>query len=715
MKKLLLLFAVLLSTMGAWAQNQSVLLKDYESKQVFKLKNKATGLYLSVETAKANEGLQIKNAVDEDKQDFFFIPTPSENIYFIQCASGEFIRKVSPWHAKTETQPTAFEIQEVNPGEYKFYNKNNQAGHFGPNKQGAADGSPIYSNHTNDNPNTVWILELSSVTSDVLANAESQRELIVPDPREFPTTQAFKLKNPNGHYMEVTISKVNDGITVKASADNDNQKFFVFQSSESDGYFLQCANLEGIKVVPGWYAQSNTQEASLLQIEQPALDTYRFKSTLGYIGVNENGSDNGDGSKEGAIIYSNQRTEDPNIAWKLEFAEIDDDIKEEVVEKQQLYNSNYHLSKWKDYALSHLGYVGAYPKSMRSEIEAISTYADAKTFDNNNQNRRISLTSGYYFIKGTGTGNNANWYVTYSGNENKDMKAVAQTPGVNHIFKFVADADKYKLMSCNTGLFVGSLVAAPSASQIASPETDGKKYEFVKDNNGCMFSIKDEEGNFMRTEPSGNNAGNVNFWNDAWGSENDEKWYIIHAAEFDITIGDAGYATTHLPFDVTLPNNLKAYAVTATAAESATLTEMIDIPANEGAILKADKGTYTLAIATASSDWKDNMLEGTNVDEEVEGPGYVLSMPADKEVGLYSAALTGGKFKNNANKAYLPAREGNAARFFVFDFGGTETGIVEIENGNVNTENTVVYDLAGRRVQKAQKGLYIVNGKKVIK
>ena len=45
---------------------------------------------------------------------------------------------------------------------------------------------------------------------------------------------------------------------------------------------------------------------------------------------------------------------------------------------------------------------------------------------------------------------------------------------------------------------------------------------------------------------------------------------------------------------------------------------------------------------------------------------------------------------------------------------GEETGIFETENGKVKTENC--YDLTGRRVQKAQKGIYIVNGKvKIVK
>ena len=81
-------------------------------------------------------------------------------------------------------------------------------------------------------------------------------------------------------------------------------------------------------------------------------------------------------------------------------------------------------------------------------------------------------------------------------------------------------------------------------------------------------------------------------------------------------------------------------------------------------------------------------------------------------IGFYAAKLTNDKFQNNAGKAYLPASAVTAgARFLSFDFG-TETAIESVESVE---NNAVVYDLSGRRVQKAQKGLYIVNGAKVIK
>ncbi len=179
-----------------------------------------------------------------------------------------------------------------------------------------------------------------------------------------------------------------------------------------------------------------------------------------------------------------------------------------------------------------------------------------------------------------------------------------------------------------------------------------------------------------------------------------------------VTISNVGYSTIYLPFDAVLPEGLTAYAVTATSATSATMTALDGIKANNGAILNGAPATkYVLTAGTVNSDWSTNLLEGSVADTEVTGEAYVLGT-VNNVTGFYSALLTNGKFKNNAGRAYLPVAAG--ARFLSFDFGGNETAIDELkgENGNVKT---VIYDLSGRRVQKAQKGLYIVNGKVVIK
>lgn len=192
------------------------------------------------------------------------------------------------------------------------------------------------------------------------------------------------------------------------------------------------------------------------------------------------------------------------------------------------------------------------------------------------------------------------------------------------------------------------------------------------------------------------------------------------APSVSVAIGEAEYSTVYLPFAVTLPAEVKAYAVESVGGSYATLSEAkTTIPANTGAILNATASTYTLNAGEAE-EWSDNLLEGSSVNTYVEGPAYVLSK-VDDVVGMYKALLNKNEagesgtthFLNNAGKAYLPATAGGEARFLVFNFG-TETGIDELkgENGNVKAE---IYDLSGRRVQNAQKGLYIVNGKKVVR
>ena len=207
-------------------------------------------------------------------------------------------------------------------------------------------------------------------------------------------------------------------------------------------------------------------------------------------------------------------------------------------------------------------------------------------------------------------------------------------------------------------------------------------------------------------------------------------WYGIPVTSIKVTITDAGYATICLPFGVTLPEDenatLEAYAVTAAGDGVATLTPVTSIPANKGVILKGTANkSYTLTIDDKAA-WEEgftNLLSGSCMAEKVKADAYVLSKQ-ENVVGLYKAVKnqtvdsTDDSWLNNDNKAYLLVEnvtntEGNA-RFLSFDFG-TETGLDVIKGTEPASSESVVYDLSGRRVRTAQKGLYIVNGKKVVK
>ena len=203
--------------------------------------------------------------------------------------------------------------------------------------------------------------------------------------------------------------------------------------------------------------------------------------------------------------------------------------------------------------------------------------------------------------------------------------------------------------------------------------------------------------------------------------------WVVEAEEptsaYTLSVSDAGYATLFLDFPATIPafKGEDAGAYIVKGVKDGNWLNLVKIegvlPANTGIIVKADKGSYEFKYsADEATDVADNLLKGTVVDENITEDAYVLSVGVNG-VGLYGAILNqldGTAWKNNANKAYLPASAvpNKTVAFYGFDWDGT-TGINEVkgENGNVKA----IFDLTGRRVEEiTAPGIYIVNGKKVL-
>ena len=127
------------------------------------------------------------------------------------------------------------------------------------------------------------------------------------------------------------------------------------------------------------------------------------------------------------------------------------------------------------------------------------------------------------------------------------------------------------------------------------------------------------------------------------------------------------------------------------------------IAAGEAVILKGDAGIYSFVPTTGATKAAANDLKGAAVDTEATGK-YVLAQPENEAVGFYLA--NGGKIA--AGKAYLELPAAGVKAFF---FAEEETGIANV---NVKENQTPVYNLAGQRINKLQKGINIVGGKKVL-
>ena len=185
-----------------------------------------------------------------------------------------------------------------------------------------------------------------------------------------------------------------------------------------------------------------------------------------------------------------------------------------------------------------------------------------------------------------------------------------------------------------------------------------------------------------------------------------------------VTISDAGYSTLYYgTLNLVVPEGVTAstYSYDGTKIKESKTYDAGDvIPAGEAVVLEANAGDYDFVeTAEAGEADENNALRGSDEAAETTGGDvfYALSLKDGANIGFYWRAEGGAAFTNGAHKAYL-ALPSNGVKGFAFGLEDDATGIQAIENA---AENGAIYNLAGQRINKMQKGINIVNGKKVLK
>ena len=176
----------------------------------------------------------------------------------------------------------------------------------------------------------------------------------------------------------------------------------------------------------------------------------------------------------------------------------------------------------------------------------------------------------------------------------------------------------------------------------------------------------------------------------------------------EVTITSAGYATFVPAYNVSLPEGLTAYKVTGATSTSVTMVELTTVPAGTPVVLKGSPKTYNLPVVENANAVSGNLLEVSN--GSVEGNGTSIYVLANKSNGVGFYRMASGQ-KIPAGKAYLVISAG-IKEFYGFD--DDATGIEVIDNGQLTIDNEI-YNLAGQRLSMMQKGINIVNGKKILK
>jgi hypothetical protein len=251
-------------------------------------------------------------------------------------------------------------------------------------------------------------------------------------------------------------------------------------------------------------------------------------------------------------------------------------------------------------------------------------------------------------------------------------------------------------------------------NQIIRPVTEGQNWKIFFANyngtvelneNGKVWQIASDESEHVK-----NNSDVTIDFNSA------ENSFAI-TCEATVTISDAGYAT-YSNAGAYKVNGAEVYTISAANA-GATFNKLADgaeIPAGTGVILKGS-GNVTITPSAGTAEIGTNLLIGSGdysyVITESDNDAYIFQNGTEG-VGFYKvvlADLTADERVLPAHKAFLKVAQGGGAPFYGFGGEGT-TGIVNVNRETIT--NNQYYTLDGRRVMNPTKGLYIVNGKKVV-
>ena len=282
----------------------------------------------------------------------------------------------------------------------------------------------------------------------------------------------------------------------------------------------------------------------------------------------------------------------------------------------------------------------------------------------------------------------------------------------------------FSLVSNATKIYSSSQTSSNTSKIYLSSTTNNIKLgEFTKEGDTftCLITIP-EGTKELKLKLENNTTSNMRVDNLSLSA----KLKDLGTGSFTIT--PAQYGTYYTEDAFVMPEGVTGYTITEKNRESLTLNA--DYPANEvvpaktALLLKATETpatnqefTYTIVNSTAAAP-ADNLLHGSveATETQVEGAtAYYKLAQGEEGLGFYWANENGTAFTNGANKAYL-AVKGNLSQMRGFSFESMTTGINNVVANTNNSKNTVIYDLNGRRVNtlNAAKGVYIVNGKKVI-
>lgn len=208
-------------------------------------------------------------------------------------------------------------------------------------------------------------------------------------------------------------------------------------------------------------------------------------------------------------------------------------------------------------------------------------------------------------------------------------------------------------------------------------------------------------------------------WKASGDSKNGLDYIYIQKIATDLaTVSSVGYATYSPSSNVTVPaeeEGIKVYRVTVNAEQTGVELNPVSagsvIAAGTGYVLEAAEGSYPFAVSNDEvSEIGENALKVSDGNVTVGNDDKIFVL-AQRNNGSVGFSIVNAGVTIPAGKAYLQLSA--EAKVSFLSFGDDATAIESVETNN-NSGNGEYYTLQGVRTSAPVKGLYIINGKKVV-
>ncbi len=756
-KRFTLILASMLLTMGAWAEVLLPTVSDGTAMHYYRIKSLRTGKY----AAYTGDNTQLAQMADPTIECIWYVTADGENYKLHNLATENVYAGVSSF---TSTGVTVY-IQE-NPyrAGYVCISTTEDLSSNCWDDQGSGTKIGNYNPRQNDNEGTSWTFEkvdapvaetYTFVLTEEVSDQEFTGEYICytyEGQKSIPTC----VTEMGGELVEPVWNEENKSLTATITFPIPvSQKVMINPfSGYAHWYYVSDTDVKVTKTAPTDETVNN-----YLWVIEPALTEGKFTFAIKNVATEKymSSASNTDQHAQGVVTLSETGTQF-TLEGSNQFK-----IQDKYLSTNSSATADQFAGTWSEhsgtknnvYVADHISYTltdnagntfeGSCEGYARVD-EPTLTGAHGYTLSNaswtNGNHFAATITFPYPVSKVDGATNatllssyfNAKQWHAVDGN------VLVQTAGAN-----LAELDYWMWAiypACNDGAFTftikniatGLYVTANSTG--SKLDTSGNNYTgadgvVTLTGSGTAFSIPSERDfaftindatAYLSINSDQDTNVNLGVHTVAHNGTNVLTPSFAQLEKYQVTIGSTGYSTLYTPIKVAVPDGITAYIGTLNDANDLlTLTEVENvIPANTAVVLQGTANTYTFSASSdAAAEIANNALVGsteTVATTSVEGTVYTLQSHDFDGDGVKE----GIAFKQYAGtnltgfKAYL-AVESQTNAFRIRK--GSEEGTTSIENAQLtmDNENVVIYDLQGRRVEKMEKGIYIVNGKKIIK